>query len=387
MKNPNRSHSLFLWAIGAGLLMWTSTAHAAPSPAPNTSNTTTSTPTNTATTPTACIPLDAPPAPTGLTASSGDATVTLTWIPPSRSSCADFYTISYIYIGPQGTKGPVNKVQTTNTTATIGGLENGVNYAFYVESGSNDKRFNKTAPALVTSVPRAPCDPSQAPSAPTNVTAFGGEGTGIRLCWKAPKGPGCTNEYRVAIKIVPLTEAEVQSATWQYQQLSTAGCMTYNNLQDRRSYIFAVQSYSNTARSGSYATTQATVVKDWRCMPVNAFYPLCKSAASGQCNPMTCAEQASSGRCASPWLRQLDKTTKTVIQYCAEACSCSVTDLNNNNNGTQAAVAMVSGDVPGVRRFDGFDYYKNMNLMVYNGSNSNYYWSFYQNDDQCCRWA
>ena len=250
----------------------------------------------------------------------------------------------YHSVGPQGLKGATVQTQAgpKQMNSTIIGLENGVKYAFYVEPVN--KKFNRTIAAMATALPIAPCDRDMVPSAPANLTAFA-DGPGIKVCWKAPPQPtnggvsGCVDEYRIAKKMVPLTEEEVKTATWQYQpQVTSAGCMTFPSLADRRSYQFAVQSYGVAPRAGSFASTQATVVRDWKCMPVGGYYPLCKSAAGGQCNPMTCGEQAVAGRCAS--LRTLDSTTKTIVQYCSDVCGCSgVVDAPTSSSVAVAAAA------------------------------------------------
>lgn len=286
-----------------------------------------------------CVPLDAPATPTGLTALPGDGNVTLTWAASAHKSCVDYYTVTYLSIGPQGAKGVITQAQTTKLNITLTGLENGVNHAFYVEAVN--KKFNRTAPATTTSIPKGPCDPGMAAGAPQNLTAVA-DGPGIKICWKAPRPGGCVDQYRVAKKMLPLTEEEVQTSTWQYQQVSTAGCMSFPGLQDRRLYQFAVQSFNTRARAGAFATTQATVMRDWKCMAVNGFYPICKSAAGGNCNPMTCAEQVAAGQCNSPWLRTFESTTKTIIQYCAEICGCTV-DVET----VKQAIA------PKVEKFDG----------------------------------
>ena len=153
-----------------------------------------------------CVPLDAPTV-TGLVASPGNGNVTLTWAASAHKSCVDYYSVTYLSIGPQGAKGAITQMQTTKLNITVTGLENGVNHAFYVEAVN--KKFNRTAPATITAVSRAPCDPGMAAGAPQNLTAFA-DGPGIKVCWKVPRpgfNPGgCVDEYRVAKKMVPLTD-------------------------------------------------------------------------------------------------------------------------------------------------------------------------------------
>lgn len=267
--------------------------------------------------------------PQGLKVDPGDSTATISWLKPANDACVDFYNVSWAQIGPKGEKGALFQVKTPENGLTLTNLDNGVQYAFYVEAVY--AQVNRTRPALITTIPQSQCDTTLAPTQPTNLTAYS-DGPGIKICWKAPKGNGCVSEYRVARRLFPLTEEEARSVQWEYIQAKTAGCMTLGNLLDRRTYQLAVQSYSSSAKSGGYASTQATVVQDWKCMPVPSFYPLCAAAKSGSCNPMTCLDQLNAKRCDSPWLRRLDRTTKTVVQYCSELCGCLLDDLLGVND-------------------------------------------------------
>jgi len=58
---------------------------------------------------------------------------------------------------------------------------------------------------------------------------------------------------------------------------------------------------------------------------------------------MTCVDQVASQKCDSPWLRQLDLATKTVIQYCADVCGCNVTSSMVTTPGAEPPVVRMDG--------------------------------------------
>lgn len=169
--------------------------------------------------------------------------------------------------------------------------------------------------------PKIHCNSTFAPSAPTNLTAIPLDG-GVRLCWGPPSNGGCVAEYKVAYRLVPLTDEESKQVRWLYKTTTNYGCAALTDLRDRRSYQIAVQ--ASTGGRGGYAMVEATVAKTWRCMPVVNYYPICRKAQAGGCNPMSCAEQAKTSMCSAPWLRSYDFSSKTMVQYCSDFCGCSV---------------------------------------------------------------
>jgi len=281
-----------------------------------------------------CVSTVVPDQPTNLNVEVGDSKAILTWSPPSNSGCVDFYNVTYMAIGPLGDKGKQSQMQTQTTNSTFTGLENAVRYAFFVES-VNSKLQNRTNPAVITAIPQRICSSDQPVSPPANVTAYS-IGNSVRLCWKQSPLGGCPDEYRVAHRMVPLTDDEVRAAAWKFQTVKNAGCMTINSLIDRRTYQFAVQSYSTGQNKGSFAGAQATITKDWKILPVENYYPICSGAVSGKCNPMTCAQQAAAMKCNSAVLRQVDTGSKTVVQYCADTCGSSI-DISTGISRTPAA--------------------------------------------------
>lgn len=200
-----------------------------------------------------------------------------------------------------------------------------------------------TADGVASAIPGPRyCDPSAVPGAPQDLTATSGVDS-VRLCWTAPKSGGCVSEYRLAGRIVPLTDEEVRNSKWRSQTFKSAGCMTLGGMADKRSYQYAIQAVGEGGRSGALARAEATVVREWRCMPVQRWYPMCSAASQGECNPQGCAEQAKAGLCTAPWMRQVN-AAKAVIQYCAEFCPCQNAGVGGGEMGVEKLEERVSYD-------------------------------------------
>jgi Fibronectin type III domain len=129
----------------------------------------------------------APGAPTGLTATPGNGTATLSWSPPSSDggSPVDRYLID-------GGTSPSADSITENAggdTATIGGLTNGTTYYFRVHA-QNAYGDGASATVQVTPVgPGSVANPGSVPGSPTGLKASSGDGF-IALSWSAPLSTG-----------------------------------------------------------------------------------------------------------------------------------------------------------------------------------------------------
>jgi len=124
-------------------------------------------------------PMTAPSAPTGVTASAGNGSATVSWTAPSSNggSAVTSYTVT---ASPGGLTCTVNAPA---TTCTVSGLTNGTAYTFSVVATST--AGNSTPSSASTSVsPQA-----TVPGAPTNVTAASGNGEAT-VSWTAPVSDG-----------------------------------------------------------------------------------------------------------------------------------------------------------------------------------------------------
>lgn len=109
-----------------------------------------------------------PAAPSDLTASAGDASVTLTW---NASASADRYKV-YKYAGTAAPNDPDDwepvETSVTGATYTVTGLINDTSYAFAVKAANaeGESDYSAVAIAMPKAAPKTPSTPS-APSAPS----------------------------------------------------------------------------------------------------------------------------------------------------------------------------------------------------------------------------
>ncbi|PRW44935.1 hypoxanthine phosphoribosyltransferase [Chlorella sorokiniana] len=256
---------------------------------------------------------------------------------------------------------PLPLQRSTSFNLTVSGLTNGQEYKLYVKAFA--LKFRGGGEALVVAAPKAPCNPRVRPTEPTNLTVSPGSGS-LRICWGPPQA-GCPDSYRVGVRLAD-TSRRAAPLVREYPQ---GGCVNISSLQNGEFYVVAVQAWSSALQGGGSARALAAPVappKQWSCVPVPGSYPLCSDALGGRCAPLTCQQQAQKGQCSAPFMRQIDQATKSVIQYCADACPCKVDPVAGPNapstrtaaDGTApspAAAASVpeAGEEPRVRAFDG----------------------------------
>ncbi|WP_404502035.1 fibronectin type III domain-containing protein, partial [Arthrobacter sp. GAS37] len=135
--------------------------------------------TNSQTTPTA------PAAPTGVTATAGNASAAVSWTAPANGGSP---ITSYAITPHAGTTTLAPVTVTGNppaTTANITGLTNGTAYTFTVTATN----AIGTSPASTASAPVTPTAAATAPAAPTGVTATAGNASAT-VSWTAPANGG-----------------------------------------------------------------------------------------------------------------------------------------------------------------------------------------------------
>lgn len=201
----------------------------------------------------------APTTPVDLQATAGSRKIDVSW-KHGNEGCVDRFRVRAAKrLGEWTDMDNMMVIDTTENNVTLkDGIESGFMYVISVEAIKDGK--NSTSPAVTSAVPQKKKCESTSPGPAQGVTATV-QGPSIKLCWNPPKSGGCVEEYRVAARVVPLTNEEMAQLRWDVRKLSTAGCVVYNNLLDRRTYQFAVQSYSSSARSGSVVGTSATVYR------------------------------------------------------------------------------------------------------------------------------
>ena len=199
---------------------------------------------------TATPTLAIPDAPTGLTATAGNAQVTLTWTNPTNAS-----TLTSIQVRYKATADlPFNDntdtwtdLAATATTYTATSLTNGTGYTFAVRA--TNTAGNSTA-ATATATPTLP-----APAAPTGLSAAAGD-TQVTLNWTDPQNTSIT-KYQVrygAGSTVPAT------ATW--EDITGSGATTISHdvtgLTNGTQYAFEIRAVNATGNSDASATVTAT---------------------------------------------------------------------------------------------------------------------------------
>ena len=132
-------------------------------------------------------PATTPGAPLNVTATDGNATATVLWSPPitSGGSVITGYTVSSVPAGFTCT--------VTTTSCTFSGLTNGTRYTFSVVA-TNAVGDGLPGTGSVT--------PATVPTAPTNVTAVGGNATAI-VTWSPPTSDGGAALTSYVVSSVP----------------------------------------------------------------------------------------------------------------------------------------------------------------------------------------
>ena len=156
-----------------------------------------------------------PVAPTGLTATAGDAQATLSWTAVSGAS-------SYNVKRATGTGGPYTTVATgvTATSYINTGLTNGTAY-YYVVSAVNGVGEGANS-AEVSATPQAP----QAPAAPTGLTATAGDAQ-VSLSWTASSGATSYNVKRATVTGGPYATIATGVTTTTYSNTGLTNGTTY----------------------------------------------------------------------------------------------------------------------------------------------------------------
>jgi len=186
---------------------------------------------------TTVTPATTPGAPTNVTANGGNATATVLWSPPisTGGSVITGYTV---------TSSPAGFTCTVTTTScTFSGLTNGTLYTFSVVA-TNAVGDGPAGSASVT--------PATLPTAPTAVSALGGNATAT-LTWSAPTSDGGAALTGYTVSSVP----SGHSCT----TLPTTTSCTFSGLTNGTSYTFSVAAINRvgTGPAASDTTTPATV--------------------------------------------------------------------------------------------------------------------------------
>ena len=197
-----------------------------------------------------------PGPPTGLTATTGNAQVSLTWIPPASDGGAEL--IGYdVYLGTSShgeSATPVNAALITSTGYTVTGLANGTTYYFTVDA-VNDADLHSAASAEASATPVAP---TTAPGSPSGLTATAGNAQ-VSLSWTAPASDG--GAQITSYDIYEGTTGNVKTTAPVASSKGTS--VTVKNLTNGTTYYFKVAAVNTVGvgpPSGAASATPAAAI-------------------------------------------------------------------------------------------------------------------------------
>ncbi len=136
------------------------------------------------------IPVGKPGIPETVSATPGNGLVVLTWETPSFDGGTSITGYKV-----KSTPGSTKTISGRETTTTLGGLLNGIEYVFSVQA------INSVGDGP-SSATTAPVKPKGAPSAPINVKATSGDGK-VTVKWNAPLNDGGDRVSEYSVKVTP----------------------------------------------------------------------------------------------------------------------------------------------------------------------------------------
>jgi len=185
-------------------------------------------------------------APTSLTATGGNAQISLTWTAPSYNggSAITGYSVEYT---PSGASPQTVSTGSTSTSYTLTGLTNGTAYTVRVAGiNANGTGTYTAASSSVTPAVGTP------PNAPTSLTATAGNAQ-IALSWTAPSAPGTSAISGYTVEYTPSGGSAQTVSTG-----STATSYTLTGLTNGTSYTVRVAAVS-AAGTGTYTAASSSV--------------------------------------------------------------------------------------------------------------------------------
>jgi fibronectin type 3 domain-containing protein len=222
----------------------------------------------------------APAAPTNLTATAGNAQVTLNWTASTGATSYNIYRSTTS--GGEGSTPYMTGVTTTSFTDT--GLTNGTTY--YYEVSAVNASGQSPVTSQVSATPQAP------PAAPTNVTATAGNAQ-VTLSWSASSGATSYDIYRsttsggegntpykTGVTSTSFTDTGLTNGTTYYYEVSAVNSVGQSSVSSEASATPQVA--APPAPTGLTATAgNAQVSLSWTASTGATSYNIYRSTASG----------------------------------------------------------------------------------------------------------
>jgi hypothetical protein len=190
-------------------------------------------------------PARAPGAPTGVTATAGSGSATVSWTAPSSGGPVTSYKITP-YIGSTAQTATTITGAPPATTKTIGGLSAGTSYTFKV-SAANPTGSSADSAASAAVTPGG----ASAPGTPTGVTATSDAGK-VTVAWTAPSSDG--GSALTGYRITPYAGSTAQTPVDVDASNTTADI---TGLTKGTDYTFTVAAV-NAAGTGTASAASAT---------------------------------------------------------------------------------------------------------------------------------
>jgi hypothetical protein len=194
-----------------------------------------------------------PAAPTGLSATPGDATVALSW------AAAGGDVAGYALVVKAGTAAPASDTDGTrvcgtivaaSTSCTATGLTNGASYTFALFA--LDEALNRSTAAVVTAVPNGKVSDTKAPGAVKGLTAKV-SGRTIKLSWKNPSDKDFDHVEITASARKPAAKTAAKRV------YSGTGTKATTKLAAGSSRWYVVVAYDHAGNASAPATVHAAV--------------------------------------------------------------------------------------------------------------------------------
>jgi hypothetical protein len=265
----------------------------------------------------------APGAPTGVTASAGDAVATVSWVPPADTGTDDItgYTV---------TSQPGNITVSAAASATsvnVTGLTNGTSYTFVVTAKNS---VGSSAPSAASNAVTPSATP-RAPAAPTGVSATAGDASAT-VSWTPPTDTGTA-----AISGYTVTS---QPGNITMSVAATVRTVNVTGLTNGTSYKFVVTAKNSVGTSVASAASNAVTPTSGTPTPRAPAAPTGVAATAGNATAaVTWVAPTDTGTAAISGYTVTSKPGNIQVNATAAARTATVSGLTNGTSYTFTVVA------------------------------------------------